>query len=148
MSYIIPMQMYIEGKDDPIETFSSPRIFRLWHMMASHHTMLIRSERYYDDPESENIDLFLNGTTYVQIPQILNGVEITAATPAEIKHLNSRLNLHESQQDDVYFEDDVYFVLVSEGMRYYIRAANLLIFYNKKSPTQNPYTGQQEPEDW
>jgi hypothetical protein len=112
-------------------TFSNPRTFRLWNMVVSHRVILIRSERDYNNPESENIDLILEATTYIELPAVLDGLKIITPNAVEQEYLEGRVNRKRDY--------DSYFVLISEERRYYITTADILISYNQLGPKQNSY---------
>jgi len=64
-------------------TYQSKRNFRIWHYIVSHSTLIIRSEKQYEDVEylikhSSNytIDIEFSGVEFISLPEKLNGLNI------------------------------------------------------------------------
>lgn len=63
--------------------YQSNRNFRLWHYIASHSTLIIRSEKQYHEVEYLNkyspnctIDIEFYGVEFISLPDSLNGLNI------------------------------------------------------------------------
>ena len=67
-----------------IKTFKSPRYFKIWAYTASHSTVIIRSEKQYEDLDYSikyfdsniTLDLEFSGVEFFSIPQNFEGIEI------------------------------------------------------------------------
>lgn len=67
-----------------IKTFKSLRYFKIWTYSASHSTLIIRSEKQYEDVEystkyedsNSTLDLEFSDVEFITIPQNFEGIEI------------------------------------------------------------------------
>src|SRR5690242_17298581 len=99
--------------------FTSPRGFRIWDYPLSQQYLLLRSERI---GQLQNIDLLFAEVFYLEVPFGFTGLEITAPTVADLDHLATRCPEQPPEAR--------YYVLISQGQRYYVGAAELTIEAN------------------
>jgi len=107
--------------------FYSNRKFKMWGYIASHSSLLLRSEMKYSDEDdysednSYNIDFEFWAVNYMNIPTSL--CEIT------IKEISKDKLLMEIDEDLLKYDMKI-FELESMGRKYYIIAGGLLIGKN------------------
>lgn len=63
--------------------YQSNRNFRIWHYIVSHSTLIIRSEKQYDDVDYQikydpncTIDIELSGVEFISLPDNIDGLDI------------------------------------------------------------------------
>lgn len=99
------------------------RKFKFWFYQVSHSEAIIRSpktdlHKIYD----LNIDIYLGDISYIEMPCILEGLQIEAATEEDVIYLSQKLSKDISMNNIV--------VLISEGKRYYVVASIIKIMEN------------------
>lgn len=99
------------------------RKFKLWFYQVSHSEAIIRSPKIdLDKIYSTNIDIYLGDISYVEIPCILQGLQIDEPTKEDIAYLSHKLDKSIPKNKIV--------VLVSEGKRHYVVASIIKIMEN------------------
>ena len=99
--------------------FKSERTFRVWDWCVSHSQLLLRSARNQNDPDDSNLDLVFAGVFYMELPNIIRGVEIVQPLPGDDA---GRVQAPDGGQ---------YYVLVTEKRRFIVGAVSLQIMENK-----------------
>lgn len=99
------------------------RKFKFWFYQVSHSEAIIRSpkadlHKIYD----MNIDIYLGDISYIEMPCILQGLQIEAATEEDVVYLSQKLSVDISVNNIV--------VLISEGKKYYVVASTIKIIEN------------------
>ncbi len=112
--------------------FSSPRSFQLWDFYISFGQVLFRSTPDEGTEENGNIDISFRGVFYLDIPATLTGVQVDKPTADELTHLVSRTGIPQDPTGRYH----KYFVLASEGNRYYVGAMDIDITENTLRPME------------
>ena len=89
------------------------RKFQFWLFRVGHGELLVRSPR--DEANSLNVDLVFVGVEYADLPRVLSGVVVTAASPDEVRRAEERVG-HAVEGSTVR-------VLETEGRRHLVVAA-------------------------
>jgi hypothetical protein len=114
-----------------IHEYSSTRVFRLWDFHVSHSYLLIRSNG--GGQPKENIDLIFGAVNYVEVADILHGIEIRQNTEAPvIETLRERSGRAGPCSGLKAFE------IKSKGRLFYVHAGSLLVFINTANPMESP----------
>lgn len=99
------------------------RRFKFWFYQVSHSEAIIRSPKTdLDKIYATNIDLYLGDISYIEMPCILQGLQIDEPTEEDKVYLSQKLD------KDIQIKKIV--VLVSEGKRYYVVANIVKIMEN------------------
>lgn len=99
------------------------RKFKFWFYQVSHSEAIIRSPKTdLDKIYVTNIDIYLGDISYIEMPCILQGLQIDEPTKEDRVYLSQKLD------KDIPIKKIV--VLVSEGKRYYIVASIIKIMEN------------------
>ncbi|MBD5542330.1 MAG: hypothetical protein HDR00_14300 [Lachnospiraceae bacterium] len=99
------------------------RKFKFWFYQVSHSEAIIRSPKTDGDKLYDmNIDIYLAGIDYIEMPCLLYGLQIDRATEADAVYLSQKLG------KDIPLGKIV--VLISEGRRYCIVASIVKIMEN------------------
>lgn len=101
----------------------SSRYFQVWDFHSSFGRILIRSCKY---DGAENIDLIFIGVFYLEAPFGFHGLGILDPTETEIARLEERTGIS-AAAGKAYSR---FYVLASEGARYYIGASEYTIDEN------------------
>ncbi len=105
------------------KTEFADRKFKLWFYQVSHSEAIIRSPKVdLDKTYNTNIDIYLGGIDYIEMPWLLCGLQIDKAAEEDKMYLSQKLG------KDIPVKKIV--VLVSEGKRYYIVASIIKIMEN------------------
>jgi len=109
------------------------RLFKLLFFQISHNEMIIRSSmrdvlrgQYYDC----NIDIYLGGVQYFDMPCRINGLIFKKPSPEDITYLCDKTNVSVSEENVI--------VLVSEEKKHYIIASVIAVFENTLSEMELP----------
>lgn len=104
------------------------RRFQLWDLCVTHARLLIRSpiEEEGGERPSRNLDLIVHGLEYVELPQILNGIEFVAPSREEIARVRAAIG------DRLDFDNEVR-VIASEGKRFLVVAWQFQELESRKS---------------
>ncbi len=99
------------------------RKFKLWFYQVSHSEAIIRSpktdlNKIYDT----NIDIYLGDISYIEMPCLLQELQINDATEEDCIYLSRKL------EKDIPMKKII--VLVSEGKKYYVVASIIKIMEN------------------
>lgn len=102
--------------------YSSGRMFQLWDYTVSHQQMLLRSP-IMPAVADDNIDIFLWGVAYVDLPTRLDGLSISWANPDEASEITRLLpgSIHSPRV----------FCFESNSHRYRIAASGLEVLRNQ-----------------
>ncbi|MEM1058110.1 MAG: hypothetical protein AAGK14_02585 [Verrucomicrobiota bacterium] len=106
---------------DKTDTFHTSRVFSIWDTLVTSNQLLLRS---YAD--RDNLDLIFNGVFYLELPFDLKGIRLAKPNAAELKRLQKRSQRNPQGSEQFY-------VLVSQGRRYYVGAKSLVIEHNSQS---------------
>lgn len=106
------------------------RQFRMWFYQVSHCEAIIRSKKNNNDIDDMNIDIYLTGIDYMEVPWIFNGLLIESTTEEDRLYLSQKLD------KDIPIEKIV--VLISEEKRFYVVAAGIKIMKNNLELTELP----------
>lgn len=99
------------------------RRFKFWFYQVSHSEAIIRSPKTdLDKIYATNIDIYLGDISYIEMPCILQGLQIDEPTEEDKVYLSQKLD------KDIQIKKIV--VLVSEGKRYYVVANIVKIMEN------------------
>lgn len=99
------------------------RKFKFWFYQVSHSEAIIRSPKTdLDKIYVTNIDIYLGDISYIEMPCILQGLQIDEPTKEDRVYLSQKLD------KDIPIKKIV--VLVSEGKRYYVVASIIKIMEN------------------
>lgn len=101
------------------------RKFKLWYYGVSHSQLLLRSVG-----ADGNIDLYFGDVKYVEVPVILNGVEIVLPEKEDYEHLRERINN---------LNDEEVTVLSSGGNKYYVVSSIFKIMENNLEMFELPF---------
>lgn len=96
------------------------RVFKVWDFHITHSRLLLRSPR--DKQHEQNIDVIFYGVAYIEMPTLLNGIELEQPTKADLEKMESVLG-REVPQDEVH-------VLSSQGGRFVLVAISKKITAN------------------
>lgn len=99
------------------------RKFKLWFYQVSHSEAIIRSpktdlNKIYDT----NIDIYLGDISYIEMPCLLQDLQINDATEEDCIYLSKKLGKDIPKKRII--------VLVSEGKKYYIVASVVKLMEN------------------
>ncbi len=99
------------------------RKFKFWFYQISHSEAIIRSpktdlEKTYEN----NIDIYLGDISYIEMPYILEGLQIGKPTEEDRVYLSQKLG------EDISSEKII--VLLSNGKRYYVVASIFRVMEN------------------
>jgi hypothetical protein len=122
-----------------MKTSSNPRIddriFKVWEYQVSHGQLLIRSPKSPATGESPerltNIDLVCLGVEYLALPRIIRGLELTSATPQELRDLASVLGRP--------LDAESVRILLSAGKRFPVVAATFSLSENDWDIFESPF---------
>lgn len=99
------------------------RKFKLWFYQVSHSEAIIRSPKTdLDKIYSTNIDIYLGDICYIEMPCLLQDLEINDATEEDCIYLSQKLG------KDIPMKKII--VLVSGGRKYYIVASIIKFLEN------------------
>lgn len=99
------------------------RKFKLWFYQVSHSEAIIRSPKTdLDKIYNKNIDIYFGGIDYIELPWLLQGLQINKPTEEDRIYLSEKLGKDISMKKIV--------VLLSEGKRYYVVASSMKIMEN------------------
>lgn len=99
------------------------RKFKFWFYQVSHSEAIIRSPKTdLDKIYATNIDIYLGDISYIEMPCILQGLQIDETTKEDRVYISQKLD------KDIPIKKIV--VLVSEGKRYYVVASIIKIMEN------------------
>lgn len=99
------------------------RKFKFWFYQVQHSEAIIRSTKVdLDKAYNTNIDIYFGDITYIEIPCLLQELQIDKATEEDMMYLEQKLGKNIPAKKIV--------VLVSEGKRYYIVASIIKIMEN------------------
>lgn len=99
------------------------RKFKFWFYQVSHSEAIIRSSKTdLDRTYNTNIDIYLGDIYYIEMPCLLQGLQIKDATEENCIYLSQKLG------KDIPMKKII--VLVSGGKRYYIVASIIKFMEN------------------
>lgn len=99
------------------------RKFKFWFYQVSHSEAIVRSPKTdFDKVYDTNIDIYFGDIDYIEMPCLLEGLQIDKATKEEQSYLCNKLDKDISKKRII--------VLVSDGKRYYIVASIIKIMKN------------------
>ena len=101
--------------------FSSDRPFRVWGYHVSHDQLLLRSPKIKG--YKENIDIVFIGVIYLQLFTMLSGLTIRKID------WNTEV-MYESVMNEINYEEDNLYEVVSGNEKYLIVAACVCVFEN------------------
>lgn len=107
----------------------STRKFQLWLFRVGHGELLVRSPR--DEVNPRNVDLVFVGVDYIDLPRVLSGVVVSAASPVDVRRAEERLG---RTVDRLTVR-----VLVTEGRRHLVVAAYFNIEENELDLGEVPF---------
>lgn len=102
--------------------YQSERSFHLYAFESGENYLLIRAHAY-SQKNIKTIDLLFTHTSYIESVNFFEGIEIRKASPKEVSLLEDKLKSLQTELGE-------YFVLISRGKHYYIKAAFLSIYQN------------------
>ncbi len=97
------------------------RKFQLWFYQVSHSEAIIRSYKCSTNEES-NIDIYLGAIHYLEIPCVLEGLEIKKITEEDITYISTKINQDISGKKVI--------VLAAGNKKYYIVAGLVKLLEN------------------
>lgn len=98
------------------------RKFQLWFYQVSHSEAIIRSHSC-DSNEENNLDIYLGGIRYLEIPCVLDGLKIKEITADDTRYLSNKINQNISEKETI--------VLAVGEKRHYIVASMIKILKNE-----------------
>lgn len=119
-------------REEKIEKFQSAKIFQVWDALVSHAHFLLRSS--YTDPDSGNIDIIFIGTSYLEIPTMLYGLEIAETLDSFLldqftKRTGKKFGIGTGNK---------LFEIKSAGKEFYVIAGQVLIDTNTLETFESP----------
>jgi hypothetical protein len=105
------------------------REFQFWQFTVSHESLLVRSPM--GDGAASNVDLMFVGVEYVELPRLLDSLQIDTPTADEVRHVGQRLG-RTVQATEVT-------VLVSNGRRYVVVAVALRVAESDMDIFDSPF---------
>ena len=94
------------------------RRFTFWYYTVSHGQALLRSVRKDND---ENIDIYFGNVSYIEIPTVIDGLEIrTEPSSSDKEYINGKIGSTKQKIT----------VLVHEEKKYYIVSSSIKIMKN------------------
>lgn len=102
------------------------RLFKLWYYTVSHRQALLRSIGY---DNNENIDVYFGDVSYIEIPTVINGIEIVKPTLEDEAYIMGKIGEIKK----------VITVLKVDNKRYYIVSSTVKIMQNNLSIFDLPF---------
>lgn len=108
---------------------SKNRKFKLWFYHVTHGEILLRSPK--NEHFDTNIDIYMSGVEYLDIPNDLGNISFEDSTQKDIDYLYERTHRH--------FSDKSVYVIITNDIRYYIVAHNLYFYENDLEFLEIPF---------
>ena len=105
------------------------RKFNFWFYHVSHCEALIRSPK--DKNFDKNIDIYFGAIKYIEIPEIMYGLEFEEAKDEDVLYLCEKIGKAVSHEDIK--------VLISGGRRFYVVAPIIEIMENTLELMELPF---------
>ncbi len=119
----------------------SQRIFQVWEYQISHGQLLIRSPKSpattTDPQQVTNLDVVCLGVDYLALPRVMKGLELTPPTDDEVARIEVILGKPVNPEEVK--------VLLSEGRRHFVVAAQLSITENDWDIFESPFEFRSQP---
>lgn len=99
------------------------RKFKLWFYQVSHSEAIIRSpKRQLEKTYDTNIDIYLGDIVYMEMPTVIQELQIINATAEDANYLTGKLGKAVSMEKIIIF--------ISWGKKYYVVASIIKIMEN------------------
>jgi hypothetical protein len=105
-----------------MNSYTSSQVFTWFDYQVGHQGLLLRANGN-SDHEIGNVDLIFDGVTYVSLPTVLSGVEVSVDRSPENSILKS---LNACPEDKVY-------LISSKGQAYFVVANSFIAIENNLS---------------
>ena len=102
------------------------RLFKLWYYTVSHKQMLLRS---MGNNENCNLDIYFGDVSYVEMPTIMDGMEILETTQEDIDYIAQKVGN----------TNEIITVLKSEGQKYFVVSSVMKVMENHLSIFELPF---------
>lgn len=99
------------------------RKFKLWFYQVSHSEAIIRSpKRHLEKTYDTNVDIYLGGIEYMEMPTNIQELEISNATVEDVDYISEKTGKAIAKEKIIVF--------ISQGRKYYVVASIVKMMKN------------------